>query len=114
MTKEDNQPFDSVYWRLINFFEKKSEETKTEEEETKTEEEKTKTEEEETKTEEEKTKTVEEETKTDEEETKTDEESKSEFGFCEDNTTKKLNQEGTNCKEYLYKGLIGLFQKKTD
>ena len=97
MTKEDNQPFDSVYWRLTNFFEKKSEETKTEEEETKTKEE------EETKTKEE------EETKTKEEE-----ETKTEFGFCEDNTTKKLNQEGTNCKEYLYKGLIGLFQKKTD
>ena len=112
MTKEDNQPFDSVYWRLTNFFEKKSEETKTEEEETKTEEEETKTkEEEETKTKEE------EETKTKEEEetkTKEEEETKTEFGFCEDNTTKKLNQDGTNCKEYLYKGLIGLFQKKTD
>ena len=74
MTKENNQPFDSVYWRLTNFFEKTSEETKTKEEE----------------------------------------ETKTEFGFCEDNTTKKLNQEGTNCKEYLYKGFIGLFQKKTD
>ena len=106
MTKENNQPFDSVYWRLTNFFEKTSEETKRkEEEETKTkEEEESKTEEEEqTKTKEE------EETKTEEEE-----ETKTEFGFCEDNTTKKLNQEGTNCKEYLYKGLIGLFQKKTD